>query len=131
VVIDLIGLLEDGAAQRAGAPTNARTTIRITKGEDFTIRLTVFDPARHLVTLSGGSLVMTAKTSSLDSQAAFSLVAEFAGVCATFTGTPATTKRLDPRRYVFDIWYTDVGHKRWPVVPLSTLLLEPTSTPVP
>jgi len=134
VNLNLIGILEDGSPPVLGQqPLDPRTTIRWTRGENVTINLTVKNTAGQEVSLAQPgpppadqtSLLLTVKKRPQDSK-----VFDKTGTLGVFTITPADTKNMEPGRYVFDIWLTK-GGKRDPVVPLSTLLLEPSSAPVP
>lgn len=126
MIIDLLGLLEDGSPPTVGVPPeNPRTTIRITRGQDVTIRLSVRNTSGSDVPLATGVVVMTVKKRPQDSK-----VFDKTATVNTITILPADTKNMDPGKWVFDIWLTKDG-KRNPVIPLSTLILEATSTPVP
>jgi len=125
LVLEVVGVLEDGSEPRAaGVPINPRKALSVPLGADWTLRVSVVTPFGSQVQLTSGALVVTVKKKPTDSSAAFFRAA----TNGVFVFTPADTKNLPPGQYVYDIWYTDTGNKRSPVVPLSPFLLEASAT---
>lgn len=131
MVIDLVGILDDGSAYAPGIPLNPRKQLNIPKGGDVTIRLSVFTPNGEAVSLASPvALVLTVKNRPEDS-AIFSRTPTVVGTVASFAITPADMRQQEAGFYVYDIWLTDSGGKTNPVVPLSPLQLQAASRAVP
>lgn len=124
--VELIGLTNDDGADEF----NPRKTLSITRGEDMTIRLTLRNPSGAFITTTGSTFALTVKKKATDSQALIAKTGTVGDGASTFTIDVADTKKLDPGRYVYDIWST-LGGKRSAVVPLSTLILESNVVAVP
>lgn len=132
MVIDLVGLVEDGSAFATGVARNPRREIGVAQGQDVTIQVKVQTPAGQTVVLTGGSAVLTVKKHPADDTTLISKAAVISGDTATFTLAAADTKpsRMDSGRYTYDVWLT-MGGKRDPVVPASGFVLYPAVAPVP
>ena len=131
LVIDLVGVLEDGSVPSAGVPQNPRRTLSFPVGSDVTLRLALVTASGAAVPLAGGSLLFTLKKRFSDTDAqvsrAAALDAPSSGL-ASFRFGPTDTKNLTSGQYAYDIWYTDSDGRRNAVVPTSPLILEPALT---
>ena len=135
--LSLTGVLDDGTPWKI---PNPRTTIQLALGGSSTIEVFVVRPNGTSVVLAAGSsvplvaadtMVLTVKKTPSDSLAAITKTVVGPASSAVFSISPADTKLLTAGRYVFDVWLTQAGVTRDPVIPLSTLLLEPAATPAP
>lgn len=127
MVLNLIGVLEDGSPRSTGVPINPRQALSFPIGSSVTLNLRV-------VTADGksapaGIVTWTLKKRPEDTSRVFAKTATLSGGNASFTVDPADTKRFEAGQYVYDVWHAaTVGGARNPVVPLSPFRLEAAAT---
>jgi hypothetical protein len=127
MIVDMLGIIEDGSPRAPTTPTTAGSQLQFAAGEDVTVRLRVITPA-GVPGDTTSTYTLTIKKRSTDGVAVASVV----GVAAPLSGsghlefdiTSQMTKLQPPGRYVFDVWRDD-GSTKQPVVPLLPLLLRP------
>lgn len=136
-MIDIIGVLEDGGPPSPSVPLNSRRQILVTKGANTMLRLRIVGRSGVVPDLSldpASAAVLTVRKHSGDTVALASVagakVPSRSACSFDFALTPAIFKPLEPGRFVYDVWLTLNG-VRDPVVPMSSLLLEPTVAAVP
>lgn len=130
MVIDLIGVIEDGFPRSAALPANQRTTLQFPIGTDVTIRLRILWARGEPVDLAGWVVTLTARKRPNDS-IAFQKVAtvqptQGRGRADALVASGDTKPRLQPGRYVFEVTALDGAGKRNSAVPISPLVLEAT-----
>lgn len=134
MIVNVVGVVEDGNNRARNVPANPRTTISMISQSDLTIRLTILAASGQPVVLTGGTVVLTVKKTSRG-LAPYPATISRLGVLKTqdgpgrvdFTLVPADTdplKMVAPGRYVYDIALTLSG-ARQVVVPLSPFIIEP------
>lgn len=124
MLVELVGVLENGGERATGVPANPRRAVVVPRGGNVTLRVSVLlsDTGGSVV---GGTLTMTLKKKASD---ASTLLSKSVALGSDFTLLPTDTKGLDPGIYAFDVWHTDGAGVRNPVVPLSPFHLEPAAT---
>jgi hypothetical protein len=132
LVIDLVGVLEDGSVPSAGVPQNPRKTIGFPLGSDVLLRIRVIGADGSPIPLPApASLRLTAKKRFNDIDAAFfkeaTLVSRLDGL-GTFSVVPNDTKQLASGQFAYDVWLTDADGKRSALIPTSPLIIEPAVT---
>lgn len=130
MIINLVGLLDDGAPLSPGVEGNPRRAVQLTRGSNVTLKVTAFTPQGVAVDFTGGSLVFTVKKNPDDSTAVISKTATIAATLATFALLPADFRNMEPGNFAYDIWLTR-GGSRDAIIPLSPLWLEPAAAPIP
>jgi hypothetical protein len=125
MVIDLVGVLEDGGPRSSGVPENPRLALSFPIGSNVTLRLRVVLPSGQ--NAPAGTLTWTLKKKPEDAQKVFVKTATLAAGAASFAVLPADTKRFAAGQYVYDVWH-EVGGVRNAVVPLSPFRLEAAAT---
>lgn len=129
MVIDLVGVLNDGSLLQPGVPKNPRRELRLGVGVSTTIRLTVVTTAGVLVDLSASSIAMGIKRriEGYPPQVTLSGSAILpAGPGRADIVIAATTFKFTPvGLYCYDVWLTGAGGERNPIIPTSPLVLEP------
>lgn len=111
-------------------PKNGLIVIR---GTSKTYTLTVTDASSKPVNLTGARVVFTVKQRLSDTQVVMQKTTDdptqavvtkpFAGEAEIYL-TPADTKNLSPKQYVFDVWVVLTSGKRYAVIPPSTFELQ-------
>lgn len=129
----LLGVIEDGINRAADVPLEPRRTLRIPRGVTATIELTVQRPNGSAFDLTGSTVVLTVKKSSLQVDVQPGL--KKTGVLVVgqpnlvrFTLEPADTLVLEPGRFVYDAWRTAGDGARDPLVMIAPFILEPTAS---
>lgn len=131
VIVNLVGVLDDGSPLAPGVPLDPRTTLRSEIGESFLVNVRVLYPNGRIAQLKPPTVVQLTLKKSPDGQKVFLKTAAIVNNVATFSGIPHDTKTLVPGLYVYDVWIDQGGNQRFPVVALSNWILGPTVTPVP
>jgi hypothetical protein len=117
-------LLPDGSPSLPGAPLDPRRTLVVPKMGKVALRINVTTQLPSGEYISGGNLVFTLKKSSQDSSALYTQVSSLVGTLTQFLVPASVFDNQDAGVFVYDIWYVDGIGTLYPVVPLSTLLLE-------
>lgn len=135
MIVDVAGVLEDGAPRSPNLPAGNASAISFPRGSTVSVRLRVTTPTGAPVDLGGGSLTLTVKKNALQDRPDL-IVAGVVAVAlgkgyATFAIAPAGTRRLLPGRYAWDAWFVDGASNRNAVVTASELVLTPSVTTVP
>lgn len=129
--IFLTGVLEDGTDRAAGVPNNPRTAIKVPRGTDLELVVTVVRPSGTKVNLS---LPDTEMSFSLkrrsDEPAKVSKTATLAPTQGTFTIARNDTKSVTPGLYSYDIWLRQ-GDQMDAVIALSPFLIQEGNVAVP
>jgi hypothetical protein len=111
----------------------SKNAITILRGESKTLKLTVTNPDSTPLNLTGGRIVFTVKGNALDAipllqkttdNSSQALITSATGGLAEIYMIPGDTKTLSIKEYVFDVWLI-LGGKQYPIVPPSTLNLQP------
>lgn len=102
-------------------------TVRIARGEDGAVQITVVDQAGAPVNLMGMSVAFEVKrydtdTSPLFPARAATLTDPTHGVCVVYL-TPSDTGGLSTGHYRYDVWLTDAGGLRHQIVKASTFVV--------
>ncbi len=127
-IIDLLGVVENGAPRAVDIPPNVSQPIELTKFQDVTIRLTVKTASGVLVDLTNKTIVFTMRANSRDTQN----IIRKTGVTNVRAGrgrsditiVTTDTKFRAPMRYLYDVWMTDTQtSERTQIIPLSTSVL--------
>ena len=137
MIINLIGIFEDGLPADPNLPDDCRTPLRMPKGADVTVNIQIFNRSGSVHSLVTGSpsltLVVRKKTS--DVTATIKKVgvvdpARGAQGWASFTFVPNDTLNefIKAGIFCFEIWLTQAG-KVTAVMPLSPYHLEPSALP--
>lgn len=124
----IIGVLQNGERRAPLVPANPRQALRLIRGETSTVRIAVVTPAGTPVDLSGGTLTLTVKPHSDDTEVSFQVAATLSNAVAglaSFAVSSTAFQYVSPGRYVYDVWLTAAGGARSALVPLSPLALEP------
>lgn len=135
--VKLIGVVDDGAALDPMLPRNTATTITIPRNGDVVVELDVFLNSGVPVTLGSGlfatwTAIFTAARNLDDCQRVFEI--QVAGLKDStqpnriiFRLPGTRTRDLPLGRYLFDIWLNTTApeNKRWQVVKVSALILQP------
>lgn len=132
--ISLTGLLENGTNPGVGVITNPRVPIRFQVGASVVVNVAVIAPNGAQVALSNSyTFIMSCKLRPQDIPVAFAVTGTLSPNLGpnvvTFTITPANTQRMQPGRWIYDVWQVDPSGNRDAIIPLSPLLLEPSVTP--
>lgn len=125
MIIDLLGIIEDGSLRAPTIPIIAGHELRFAAGEDVTVRLTVVKPTGEPGDVTS-TYTLTIKKRSLDD---FALVTAV-GVAQpldgpgrlNFTISSTLTKDTEPGRYVYDVWRNDGSTKMQIVAPLLVVI---------
>ena len=135
MLTELVGVLDDGSVQTDDAPVNPRTTLHIQLGASQIVRLRVVRPDGTPVTLTGCSLVLTAKRRPQDAERLLSKVGALNTArglnCADFVLAPTDTHNVMWGHAVYDIWLTDSASQRNPVIPASPMIFDASVAPIP
>jgi len=129
VILDLVGVYQDGSAQSSDVPFNPRQALALTQGATVLLRLHVVTTSGVPVDILGGgwSLVWSAKKvrngCSFKRQGAAILSAGAGRV--DFLLTAAETAALKTGKYGYDVFMIGPGGVQEPVVPFSELVVEP------
>jgi hypothetical protein len=136
VVINLTGILPDGSKQNPGVTTNPRLAIRVVRGTDVTINVTIITPAGRAQDMSGGgsSSLFSVKRQPSDGAPQLSLVgaSQQAGVgnnVIQFTIPNTSWKAILAGLYGYDVQVT-IGGKKDVVIPLSPFIVGETEAVV-
>lgn len=143
MVVDLLGVIEDGSNPAPGVPSNTRKTLLLTRGANATIRVQIKTrggvPFIPPVVDASNKAVLTVKK-KIGQESILTL----AGVVMTpadgpesgykFTLGAADYTTIEPigigGRFLYDVWVTRAGQVD-AVVPLSTLIIEGAARPIP
>lgn len=129
MLLDLIGVYQDGSDLGFGVPANARRALTFVQGASVILRMRVVNSAGVPVDLlSGGwSLVWSGKKvrngCAFKRQGAI-IVTEGPGR-VDFLLTAAETAKLKVGKYAYDVFMFGPGGQQEPVVPYSELVVEP------
>ena len=108
------------------------TEIRLPRGETLTVELSVLTPDGGPQNLTGWATVLQVKRLAVDDPADISVAGTVPSLGQVrFAITPANTRRLEPGRFVYDVWTTDPAGNRYQLVPVGVLLLLSTVTTPP
>lgn len=128
MVIDLIGVLEDGAKPAAEwVPVDPRHALEVTAGELLTVHLRLVTRAGVAVVLAGGeALALTARESTQRPSRRYFGVAGVAAPARgrgwyTFTVPGLSSRFLGGLAGVWDVWLTRTGGEKYAVVPTSAI----------
>lgn len=132
MVIDLLGVLEDGSPRAAWVPANPRAALRLPRAGDVTVRVTVVRADGSPVDLTGKTVALTlVRTTRQEGVVPPGLQVTASGPAtggppnvAALALSSAQTKALEARRYVYDVWLNASG-VRDVLVPLSECVVEP------
>lgn len=127
LVIELTGVLDDSQPLAAGVPVNPRKAIGVPLASDFLVRGRFLKANGGALNLAGGSLTMTIKKRATDTNyvvARTATIESAGGGVASFRFVPVDTKRFEPGRYAYDIWFTDADGVRNSLVPTSPFELQ-------
>lgn len=128
MVIDLLGLLDDGSERSPRVPASARATVEVSIGVTTTFRLTI-KTVGGIPYKPTGTVKLAVKRSYLDSRPLVELTGSRPVGAEQnrldFTLLPATTKPLAPGRYIYDVMMVVSGTNRQPLIPISSLRLLP------
>ncbi len=129
MVIDLLGILEDGSDRSPLLPASAKRTLEIPINARLVFQLSVVNAARIPVVLDGSVVNMTWKRSYLDATPLLTVTGVYMPQIAKnrmdFIVQAAQTKSFASGRGVWDIRRI-LGSNVDPLIPLSTLILLPT-----
>lgn len=140
MVIDLLGVFDDGSPLAPTVPANPRQQINVVQGASITIRGTYVRNDGSPVWLAQDpnfSLVLSVSKNTFQSNG-FPLL-KFTGVldptrgvnAANFTIAPGELRfYTSPGRYVYDVWLTYQGVRN-PVNPLAPFVVQPAALLVP
>jgi hypothetical protein len=127
MVIDLLGVIEDGTTRASTVPKIAGREIQFAAGETVTVRLTVVKPdGEPADTVATYTLTIKKRTKDGDALAAKNgtpMPLDGPGRL-NFTIASNDTKDAEPGRYVYDIWRID-GTNKMPVISALPVLLRP------
>lgn len=130
MIVDLIGVWDDGVAQTDAARANTSQPIQVTAGEKLVVNLRCVNRAGVPRALTGNKLVLLVKKNSADLRYVFRLVALLSATSpdtCSFTVEPGDwLPNQTSGRYVYEIWCTDGTGARQPVVDLSQFFVAPT-----
>lgn len=132
MVIDLLGILEDGSARDPLLPPFTQKQVNIIAASSVTFRISVVRADGTPVVLADDpDLVLTLAVSessylsplpNLKKQA---VLDPLAGInAATFSMSPSDTKFTPPGRYVYAVWMT-YRNERNAVIPVSPFVIGP------
>lgn len=131
MVVDLLGVFEDGSTRGRLVPTDPRAFVRVPSGADLTVRLRVVAANGVAKDLTGGVLTMELKRRPADPAIvarAGTLVTTEGLNRANFAFTPTDWLQADPlgngAQLIFAIWLVQ-SSKRDAVVPSSPFILQP------
>lgn len=132
MVIDLLGIVEDGSPRDPQLPGFAQKQVNIIAASSVTFRLTVVRADGTPVVLADDEdLVLTlaisqsSYTSPLPNLKKQATLAPLVGInAATFALVPNDTKFVPPGRYVYAVWMTYDGVRN-PIVPVSPFVIGP------
>jgi len=125
---ELYGVWRDGVV-KPEVEARVKPMLRITKGSDFHIVLTV-DRAAGIRFNEPAGLVLTVRRKPYTEEKAMQLTGallrqEGRGTWV-FAGVPTTTRNMEWGRYVFDVWLTkDTTGEKQQVVAIAPFVLEP------
>ena len=130
MLIELTGIVQDGAPYAPGVPTNNRKTLAFPRSASVTVRLTVVNPSGVPFDVSHWTGVLTAKRAPEDALAFLSKGGDPVPLLGTnvieFNILPGeTASPAFARRSVYDIWLVQ-GDDSIQVMPASPFILEPT-----
>lgn len=131
MVIDLIGVLEDGTSPRAPwVPRDTRRALRVSAGESVTVRLRVVRPTGAPVELGvDDDIVLSARSRTARPSRAFVTrvaVAAEGGPDRYEVSIPAAdTQYLGGERGVFDVWLSRASGERFQIVDVGTFDIDP------
>lgn len=136
MLLNLIGLYQDGSNPAPGVPTNPRVPITTQIGGSATIVVKLLRPSGAGVSVtSGWSFLLTCKRRPQDQPPAFQLTGAVQPLLGSnvmaFTLTPTATKLLQPGRYSYDVLMVDPSGNRDFVIPLSPFILQPAAVLAP
>ena len=132
MVIDLLGILEDGSPRSPLLPPFAQKQVNIVAASSATFRISVVcadgtpvalaeDPAL-ILTLAVSESSYMSPLPNLKKQA---VLTPLAGInTATFSLSPGDTKFAPPGRYVYAVWMT-YRNERNAVIPVSPFVIGP------
>lgn len=127
----LVGILETGGPPDRSLPASAAHPVRMSKGQDVTLRIQVLTRSGIPVDLSpvGTTLTLTLRRKSKDAQYVAKVAATVTEAGAgkaewTVAGALTLDAAYDPGLYVWDAWLTRNGSTD-PVVPLSAWFILP------
>lgn len=128
MVVDLIGLLDDGSERSPRVPASARAAVEVFIGVTTTFRLTI-KTVGGIPYKPTGTVKLAVKRSYLDSRPLVELTGSRPVGAEPnrldFTLLPAATKPLAPGRYIYDVMMVVSGTNRQPLIPISSLRLLP------
>jgi hypothetical protein len=127
MIIDLLGVIEDGSVRAPDVPTVVGKQLQFTAGEDVTVRLQVIRPSGAPGDTSS-TYTLTIKKRTADGTA----IAAAVGVAQpldgagrlNFTIPSNSTHEAEPGRYVYDVWRND-GITKQPVITALPVILRP------
>lgn len=133
MIVDLTGVIQDGTPFGVDVPENTRRALRVAHGEDITIRLKILRPDGSFLDPTNRRFVFTLRRRT-DPAA----VIKREGTVNTlvegqvdFHVDDKETLGLQPGNFAYDIWtFHNITLDHTPMVPLSTLVLEPSLFPV-
>ena len=131
MIIDLICIVDDGGETDRSLPSNARTAIRISRGADVTIRLSLFNRSGPPYRIASADVITftAGKRSNPDADADISKVAALARADgpnrSNVTLVPGDTKDVQNRVLLYDIWLARDGTgTREPIMPTSPMYID-------
>ena len=143
MLIDIIGIVEDGSPRGANIPVSSARAITLVIGSSFIVRLRAYyaGGAPFSVGDVNRTFALTVKRRPQQYDESVVLLTGTADATqgpnvVTFTGTPATTRNVTAGKYVWDVWTTLTdGHgavlSRDQLVAVGQCTLSPTVTSIP
>jgi hypothetical protein len=134
VVLNLLGILQDGNDLADTTPLSSAQPLSLARGESAQLRLQVRGRAGNPIDLANQTVRMVVSMSSVVLSPLLTLDAAVsspaANGAAVFTITAAQSRRLTAGRYVYSVWVLDLATgAQVQVIPLSALVLAPSTYP--
>lgn len=125
MVIDVIGIIEDGSPRGPNVPASARQSISIVQGADVVLRLKLVKSDGAPYAPSTGEYLWSfrKKNNGIRMRRSGVPTPNIADGSVTFVLTGAETAALKAGIYIYDVWLTDGGVTD-AVIPLSELVVE-------
>lgn len=131
MVVELLGVFEDGFKRGPTVPADPRTPIAIPSGSDLTVKLRAVTASGVDKVLAGGVLSMTVKRRPSDApiiqRQGVLVPSDGPGRC-DFTFVPSDWRQIDPlgngARLLYDVWLLQASEQN-ALVPASPFLLQP------
>lgn len=131
MILDLIGVSEDGGTRGAGVPHNPRKAITIVQGESVLLRLQVLHSSGTPFSTDGWGFVWSfkKKRNGVQMRREGSPATSEGPGRVNFVLSAAETTALKPGQYAYDIFAFVPGGAQEALVPYSDLQIEPALYP--